>query len=102
MYISKIQISNFRNFVNQEIEFQEGLNVFIGHNNSGKTNVLKALQLIFDRNSKNRPSIDDFNKYYKDFSKPPKIEITAHISESISLNENEDDKNVIYEWIIKE
>ena len=37
MYISKIQINNFRNFKQKEIDFNDGINVIIGHNNAGKT-----------------------------------------------------------------
>jgi len=103
MYISKILISNFRNFKNNVIEFNPGLNVIIGPNNAGKTNLIKALQLIFDRENRKKPTIDDFSKISNDFSKPPKIEITATISESKKNDmEMEDDKNVIYDWLVKE
>ncbi len=37
MYIAKIRIQNFKCFQDIEIEFNEGLNVIIGENNSGKT-----------------------------------------------------------------
>lgn len=43
MYISRIQIQNFRCFQDVEIEFSEGLNVIIGENNGGKTTIMKAL-----------------------------------------------------------
>ena len=33
MYISKLIINGFRGFKHTEIEFEEGLNVIIGHNN---------------------------------------------------------------------
>ena len=33
MYISKLIINGFRGFEHTEIEFEEGLNVIIGHNN---------------------------------------------------------------------
>lgn len=52
MYISKIQIKNFRNFKQFEAHFNNGINVIIGHNNSGKSNLIKALALIFDSNTK--------------------------------------------------
>jgi predicted ATP-dependent endonuclease of OLD family len=99
MYISKIKISNFRNFTNAVVEFTPGLNVIIGHNNAGKTNLIKALQFVFDREFRGKPTIDDFNKEYKDFSKPPRIDIEITISEH---NDNENDKIVVYDWLINE
>lgn len=101
MYISNIHISNFRNFVNTSIKFTPGLNVIIGHNNAGKTNLLRALQYVFGREKKARPTINDFNKAYNDFSNPPRIDITATISENGEI-EQDDDKNIIYDWLITE
>lgn len=100
MYISEIEIQNFRSFSNSKakIEFTEGTNVIIGHNNAGKTNLIKALQLIFDsRKSKSKLTVDDFNKEYTDFSMPPEINITVTLKEQIS--ESKDDKVVVYDWI---
>lgn len=79
MYISKIRIQNFRCFKDTTIEFNQGLNVFIGENNSGKTTILKALQLIFNRLNSEKPGIEDFNKNIENFDEPPKIIITATI-----------------------
>mgnify|MGYP002660992474 CR=1 FL=1 len=62
MYISKIDIENFRNFKNKEIEFNDGVNVIIGHNNAGKSNLIKALALVLDFQGTKRLEIDDFNK----------------------------------------
>lgn len=99
MYISKLKISNFRNFQTAEIDFIPEINVIIGHNNAGKTNLINALQLIFDYNNKRtRLSVDDFNKGYVDFSAPPEITISATITEH---SDSEDDKNVVYDWLVK-
>lgn len=38
MYISHITVKGFRNFKYSEIEFNDGINVLIGHNNAVKTN----------------------------------------------------------------
>ena len=38
MYIKEIKISNFRNFKDASVPFHEGVNVIIGHNNTGKSN----------------------------------------------------------------
>jgi len=99
MYISKITIKNYRNFdsVGRTFEFVKGINVLTGHNNAGKTNIIKALQLVFDRNSKPKLTIDDFNKEYSDFSIPPKIQI--EVTFQGEKEETENDKVVVYDWI---
>ena len=40
MYISKLSIRNYRNFLNVSLSFQKGVNTIIGENGSGKTNLL--------------------------------------------------------------
>ena len=99
MYISEIKIKNFRNFNDFNIIFNPDLNVIIGHNNSGKTNLIKALQLVLDRGVKEKPTVDDFCKNISDYAGPPAIEISVFIKEH---NDKPDDKNVVYDWIIKD
>lgn len=40
-----LEIFNFRNFEKLKLEFSQGLNIFIGSNGQGKTNLLEALYL---------------------------------------------------------
>ena len=46
MFIKEIKISNFRNFKDASVPFHEGVNVLIGHNNTGKSNLLRAIGLV--------------------------------------------------------
>lgn len=46
MYIKEIEIAGFRNFKEAKVPFHEGVNVIIGHNNTGKSNLLRALGLV--------------------------------------------------------
>ena len=43
MKINKLILTNFRNYKNQEIVFDDGLNILLGKNAQGKTNVLEAI-----------------------------------------------------------
>ena len=97
MYISKIHIQNYRNYNDFTMNFQKGLNVIIGSNNSGKTGLLYAINLL------NHPSsigIDDFNKnnllkyseLYADNA--PEIVIEYYVSHRIA-EENTDDESII-------
>lgn len=45
MYLSTIRVQNFRNLTNFTLQLQPGLNVILGENNIGKTNLLDALRL---------------------------------------------------------
>lgn len=44
--LKQIKLNNFRNYPKLEINFQEGLNVILGENASGKTNLLEAIAFI--------------------------------------------------------
>lgn len=48
MYISKLRIQNYRNFFNFTIDLKP-FTLIIGENNSGKTNLLNALGLVFNQ-----------------------------------------------------
>ena len=43
MYIKNIILVNYRNYENLQIKLNENVNVFIGDNAQGKTNVLEAV-----------------------------------------------------------
>ena len=94
MHISKIHIVNYRNFNDFTMEFHKGLNVIIGANNSGKTGLLYAINLL---NSPANISVDDFNKNnLLQFSKlytveAPKIVIEYHITHTISEDDTSDE-----------
>jgi predicted ATP-binding protein involved in virulence len=45
MRIDKIQIENFKNFEKLEVEFEKGVNLFVGSNGSGKTSILEAINV---------------------------------------------------------
>ncbi|TDX35089.1 AAA ATPase-like protein [Halanaerobium congolense] len=50
MYIKKIAISGYKTLVDFKFEeIQEGLNILVGKNNVGKSNILKALDIFFTR-----------------------------------------------------
>jgi exonuclease SbcC len=55
--VKSLQIKNFQSHENTELEFVPGVNVIIGPTDSGKTAVLRALELLID----NRPLGNEFN-----------------------------------------
>ena len=104
MYISKVKIKGFRNFKENEILFNDGINVIIGHNNAGKSNVLKALSLVIDSQSSKRLDISDFNQNttLADLkANSPKITIGLSISQSKDEDINSDDLVTVGNYLIR-
>lgn len=85
MYISKIEILRYKGFKNVTIEFKDGLNVILGHNNGGKSTVLDAIALVIDTERKKKLSTWDF---YQGISldelkaKAPSVKISLYFSMS--------------------
>ena len=76
MRLEKLKIQGFRNFNDTEIVFQEK-SLIIGANDVGKTNLLYALRLLFDKTISEHDlelSDSDYNAY----SGTDTIEITAY------------------------
>lgn len=99
MYISKIHIRNYRCYNNMVVDFSPGVNVIIGENNSGKSALLKALGLLFNRKGRGRPDFYDFYQGIGDFTQAPFIEVTVTLcsSEDDAL----EDKALVATWLTK-
>lgn len=46
MFFEQVKLKNFRNYEEQEINFNKNINVFIGENAQGKTNILESLFIM--------------------------------------------------------
>ena len=99
MYIAKLVITNFRCFCQTTVDFQPGLNVILGENNAGKTALLRALRLVFDRSGRLRPDLPDFYQGIADFTKAPTISIAATLRSSSP--DSIEDKALVATWLTK-
>jgi len=91
-YISSADIYNFKSIT--EFQFnvlQPGLNVFIGKNNSGKSNLIEAINAFFNRSNLNSDEVSKSLAYQKD---------TLESNPIIRLKFN--NKNDVYEATFKE
>ena len=99
MYIAKLVINNLRCFHQTTVEFQPGINVILGENNAGKTALLRALRLVFDRSGRLRPNLPDFYQGIVDLTKAPTISVTATLRSSTA--DTIDDKALVATWLTK-
>lgn len=84
------------------MNFRDGVNLIIGQNNTGKSNLLKALATIFDGSTKKRPSINDF---YSGITldelrrHSPKISVMAVLTQSKNEDLMGDDLVTVSNWL---
>ena len=97
MYIEKIKLNNFRNYIEEEIKLDKNINIFYGNNAQGKTNILEAIYLCAIgksyRTNKDKEIININNNFLKteiEYSKKDrdgKIKIEISDKKNIYLNE---------------
>lgn len=46
MFLNKLELENFRNYRKQSISLKNGINIFIGKNGVGKTNILESIYFL--------------------------------------------------------
>ncbi|MFC7772553.1 ATP-dependent nuclease [Flavobacterium sp. GCM10027622] len=116
MIISKVLITNYRNFKSFEIDLKK-LTLIIGENNIGKTNLLNALGLIFSQDISfyrkrtleiediNFNAINDFKADVIDANKPIKdirfVEVKIEV-ELTNFVGNPKQEAVVADWLIDE
>ena len=71
MYISELKIKNFRSFSDEEtiIEFNPGLNVLVGENDSGKSAILDAIRLVLGTTDLSWIGVEEKDFFNEDISR---------------------------------
>ena len=92
--IKKIRIAHFRSIVNETIIVSD-FNVFVGMNDVGKSNVLKALDMFFNYTPEKYRFEDNFSRIYKQPQKKAK-EIIIELT--LELPDNFVDKGEEFVW----
>lgn len=63
MIIKSVDLKNFRNYINQSIQFGDSINLLYGQNAQGKTNVLEALYIAATGKSHRTNNYHDLVQY---------------------------------------
>ena len=92
MHLSKLIISNYRSIKELSISFEKGKNIIVGKNNAGKSNIIKAIDLILGESSPTWHKSDNItvNDFFNgDTSKPIFIfcELTREQTEVLNYQE---------------
>ncbi|AHF08715.1 MULTISPECIES: DNA replication/repair protein RecF [Dehalobacter] len=63
MYIKELYLVNFRNYQEQKIDFQPGINLLMGSNGQGKTNILEGIGYLISGKSAHCKSENDLIRW---------------------------------------
>lgn len=66
--ISSIRLQNFRSYADESFEFEKGVNIIVGPNGSGKTNLLEAI-LVICRGSSYRARDQELMQFTKPWAR---------------------------------
>ncbi len=69
MHINKIKLYNYRNYENIEIEFDKNINIIIGKNAQGKTNLIEAIYVTSMGKSFRTSKDNELIKFNSEFCK---------------------------------
>lgn len=64
MIITKLNINNYKSIENMSLEFVKGKNIIVGQNNSGKSNIISAINLVIGEKYPSKKYEDNY--YYQD------------------------------------
>ena len=94
MILKKLNLVNFRNYTKIEIKFCKNLNIFIGDNASGKTNILESI-VILALTKSYRDNINmNLIKFNKKLAKVSGVVDNNKIINKISIEIDEKNKNM--------
>ena len=60
MRVKSIKLINFKKFRDDLIDFNDDVNIFVGDNNSGKSTILEALEIVLNFNHRGRSFNGEF------------------------------------------
>lgn len=69
MFLKKLNLTNFRNYANLELNFDQRSTIFVGNNAAGKSNILEAVYLLSTTKSLRAQTEDELIKKGEEFAK---------------------------------
>ncbi|OPX04462.1 ATP-dependent endonuclease [Geobacillus sp. LEMMY01] len=99
MFVSDLYIKNFRSIKDIHVSFKEGKNILIGKNNAGKSNIIKALDLLLGEKLPSKSSLDikDFYAVEREIKGNKKIDYANEMFIAVKLSGKVPDSNTFQE-----
>ena len=89
MKITELNLSNFRNYENINLKFSDNINIFIGNNGEGKTNILESIYVL---------ALTKSHRAYLDKN----LILDGQVYTKIKANINKNNKNYKFELLLNQ
>jgi putative ATP-dependent endonuclease of OLD family len=100
MYISKVKISNFRNFKETAVELGKQM-VIVGENKIGKSNFIHALRLVLDPTLSESSRVLQISDFWDGLTRPLNDEEIRIDIELTEIEQNDKLKSVLSDFLVK-
>ena len=94
MYITKTELKNSRNYENLSLDFHRKVNLILGKNAQGKTNLLESIYVVSIGRSFRTNKDSDLIKFGSDFARDYTESIRDGENETVSLFFRKNQKNL--------
>jgi putative ATP-dependent endonuclease of OLD family len=89
MKLSKVSIKNFKSIKDIEFDFPEsGILVLVGENNAGKSNIIRAIDLICGESWIGKEKLEDHDYYLRDKNNEIEIDLFFDTGNSVHFSPN--------------
>ena len=98
VYLEQLSIENYRNFSEWSIEFDKGINIIVGPNGSGKTNILESISYLSPGKGLKSAHFDEVRKHEEQkWSTNFKLKSKLGVAEIISsYTQNDRSRKMLY------
>ena len=62
MKIKRLKVVNFKKFKYQDFEFNDDVNIIVGDNNSGKSSILEAIDIVLNCCYRGKPLTNEIGR----------------------------------------
>lgn len=94
MYIKEVKLKNFRNYIEETIEFHKKVNIITGNNAQGKTNLLESLYIMCLGKSFRTNKDVEMIRFGQDQSRAKSISIKNGCEIEVEINISKDGKTI--------
>lgn len=100
MWIKRLYSKNFRTYSDIDVSFDKGVNVIVGENGQGKTNLLEAIHFAVTGRSFKTEKLSDLIQHSKEHLLTHVEYEQSEISHLIKINYGQDQKKILHDSTI--